>query len=549
MGESKKMGLKVKRVFEWILFFLSVVFILFLVYFQVSWKFILAFAFLFYVQLLIPERHHKKLALFVWIVLLAIFIWILLPEEEKGWRPYIRYDQIVAHEKELLVPDDENAAIIYRDIFDTIDMDEFRGSVNDVDDVLLSTFWRGSDYPDAAQLLNRYSTIIDKTFDAAKLDRCYFPLLKDDFQKPENYNEVANFWYAKIPEMSLKHVGDFLLLSANNDVSKNHYQLGLEKYFTVLQIADHMRQQSEVMDVLIGMSLEGKAFRCLHDLLLTTDLNSEDSNIIKERLEGINHVWKTEIKKVFDRDKLRNKSFMYAMLYQINEVNEIRYNRDPNSTLPSIIFIDPDPYDGGNAWIDRRPQLKHYLKVKLVKASLLFTSFFVPSNIDKTEEIFNENLTYCDDMLMPGYDWQKKEPFFTWKTTKINLSFFSKMMLEGIMAGCYENVHKGFLKIQAIKQATQIIIVLKRYKDKTGHWPESLDVISAQLPDGTLVDPMNNGAFVYYPAMDSFVLYSRGQNDKDEYDRLLRRYADDPNDIDYSLSRPDDIGIWPYIGN
>jgi hypothetical protein len=547
---TKKKVSKAKQILEWILIFLSILFLLTLIYFQLPWKLVLALVFLFCSDFLISKRHRKWANIFWGFVLLTIIIWILLPDQEEGWRPYIRYDEIVKHEQQRLIPDKENAALIYKKLFQSLNLDEFRDSIWDVNDILLSTFWVRSDYPDAAHFLNDHSVIVDQVFEALKRDRCYFPLLRNDFQKPNNYKEVADFWYRPLEEISLKYIGDFLLISANSDVSDGNVPLALNKYFAVLQIANHLGQQSEITDIMLRMSLEMRTYKCLQNLLIIEKLDSEDSMKIEERLKTVSHNWKSEIQKVFEREKLRNKSFVYAMLYQINGSGDIRYNRDPNSTLPSQIFIDPDPYDTPQSWLDEHPRKKDYLATKAVKASLLFTGFFVPSDVNETEKMFDKNLAFYDEMLSPDYDWEKKEPLFSWKTTKINLSFFSKMMFEGIMAGYYEKVYDVFLKTEAVKQATQVFITLNRYKNKTGHWPQSLDSISDQVPDGSLIDPMNSGAFVYRVDGDSFVFYSRGKNNEDEYDQLVRWHTDDPNEIDRSLMRrPDDIAIWPHVDN
>ena len=433
-------------------------------------------------------------------------------------------------------------------------MDGFCDSVRDVNEALLDTFWNSSDYPETAQLLNEYSIVNDQVFEAVKLNRCYFPLLKADFQKPENYDEVAGLWYHYSDyARHLRYIGKFILLSANNDVSEGKYDLGLKKYFSVLQMARHLRQQSELIDILVGMAFERKTFRCINRFLITCDLPPDYRRNIKKILGDVTYDWKADMQNVFEREKLRNKSLMYAIFYQINESGSIRYNRDPNSTLPAIIHICPtleDP-DQFQILLNSHPQAQSYLHKKATKASLLLTSFFVPLDINKTEKIFDKNLASHDEMLSSDYYWSKEDKrfMFTWTTVKINFSFFSKMMFEGIMAEYYERIHEIFLETRAAKQSTQIIVALEQYENKTGHWPESLDVISDQVPDGVLIDPMNGRTFVYRTEGDSFIFYSRGKNDEDEYNQLVRWYTDDPNEFDSSLRRPDDIAIWPHIDN
>ncbi|MBA7636927.1 hypothetical protein ES703_44555 [subsurface metagenome] len=79
-----------------------------------------------------------------------------------------------------------------------------------------------------------------------------------------------------------------------------------------------------------------------------------------------------------------------------------------------------------------------------------------------------------------------------------------------------------------------ILVALRRYKNKNDRWPESLDVIQSSLPAEILIDPYNNGPFVYKLTDDSFKLYSKGKNNIDEDGKYRRG--------------PDDWPIWPPRG-
>lgn len=85
------------------------------------------------------------------------------------------------------------------------------------------------------------------------------------------------------------------------------------------------------------------------------------------------------------------------------------------------------------------------------------------------------------------------------------------------------------LRLEATRRATPILIALRRYKNKTGSWPETLEDIEPKLLE--LIDPQNDGPFAYKRDGDSFLFYSKGPNGIDEYG---------------SYKRPaDDWPIWP----
>ena len=94
-----------------------------------------------------------------------------------------------------------------------------------------------------------------------------------------------------------------------------------------------------------------------------------------------------------------------------------------------------------------------------------------------------------------------------------------------------ETMHRVYIRMLRARRANRILVALRRCKNKTGHWPKSLDEIRSSLPKEILVDPSNNGSFVYVPADDGFRFYSRGENNIDEDGR-------------YGVGA-DDFLIWP----
>ena len=76
-------------------------------------------------------------------------------------------------------------------------------------------------------------------------------------------------------------------------------------------------------------------------------------------------------------------------------------------------------------------------------------------------------------------------------------------------------------------------MTLRRYKNKTGQWPQKLDDVKALTPAEIHVDPINGGSFVYKLTEENFTLYSKGKNNIDEGGKR------DPE------SGADDWLIWP----
>jgi len=76
-------------------------------------------------------------------------------------------------------------------------------------------------------------------------------------------------------------------------------------------------------------------------------------------------------------------------------------------------------------------------------------------------------------------------------------------------------------------RALCILVVLKRYQNTAGDWPEGLDDVRVSVPNEILTDPFNGGSFVYRRTGDGFELYSAGENKTDESRTLECKGGDD----------------------
>jgi hypothetical protein len=70
----------------------------------------------------------------------------------------------------------------------------------------------------------------------------------------------------------------------------------------------------------------------------------------------------------------------------------------------------------------------------------------------------------------------------------------------------------------------RIVFALRRHKDTTGAWPQSLSEIQAGLPHEALVDPLSKRPFLYRQGHGSFVLYGVGSNGIDDGGNIRSDY-------------------------
>lgn len=116
------------------------------------------------------------------------------------------------------------------------------------------------------------------------------------------------------------------------------------------------------------------------------------------------------------------------------------------------------------------------------------------------------------------------------KTQKMKEQFglFGHVM-RGIMDGPdLDKINELYLKHITTARGIHILIALRHYKNKTGYWPESLEQIKDLVSQDILIDPQNNGPFVYNLTDNGFTLYSIGPNNIDEAGRDINGADDSP---------------------
>jgi len=104
----------------------------------------------------------------------------------------------------------------------------------------------------------------------------------------------------------------------------------------------------------------------------------------------------------------------------------------------------------------------------------------------------------------------------------------------------YYSIHDTYLRAIAQQRGSGLIIALRRYKNKNGNWPVSLDEIKSLATAEIFVDPINGDSFIYKLTDENFTLYSKGKNNIDEDGKRDR--------LDEEKTGADDQLIWPQKG-
>jgi hypothetical protein len=514
------------RIVKWIGLGLLTILLIAAFIFRAPWKVITLLVIFLLACTALPKPYRKWFWLSAAVVVIALIVWVFLPDETEGWRPYTFDEELAVLEAKYTIPDSENAALIYNEVFEILDTDAnepnflFRDSFRQ--------FWKKKDHPETAQWLKEHKDTIEKLMQASKIEKCYFPIGADPMSFSMSIDRLA----------SMRRCAYLLISSANNNIAEGQIDAGLEKYLCVLQMADHIRQQPTVLDMLVGIAIEALALGQFKTFAVTGNATEQHLSVIEEALAKLKYDWTSDFPQFIEYDKLFAKNLV-GMFYAVNPKGKVRLNL--GVTMRAIMAQLPEDM--------KNEIVLTYWHRKLTKATTILAWLCMPSAPQKAVRILDDAYEKYYAMAKPDFDWQQEplEPFsrFTqWNFTQIrfNFNYFAELTA-AMAAGTYHGLHDTYLKTIGGKRGCQIIIALRRYKNKHGRWPESLDDVKDLASAEIFVDPINDSSFVYKLTDDNFTLYSKGKNNIDQSGQCSSTW--DPNTVQQIVEQ-DDFLIWPH---
>ena len=322
-------------------------------------------------------------------------------------------EQLAAIEAARAIPDAENAAIIYNQLMENYDESEFPPDSLSIE--VRRQPWLSKDYPEGAEWLKGMQETMSTLLEASKKEKCSFPLTGPK-QIEVQMDRIS----------AMRRWTRLLISAANNDIAEGRIDAGIQKYRSVIKMANHLCQQPVLLDYLVGGACEDLVLSCMKTFIVEGD-------VAEEHLKNV------------------------------------------EATIPQT----------QDNWAE------------------------VSSKIIEFESLYERKNVGLLDRLK-----------FAWQGMRVEDSI--------------ERMQDGYLRRQLWRRrGNRILIVLRRYRNKNGRWPQTLDDIKSLVPEEILVDPINGGSFVYKLTEENFTLYSKGQNNINEGGELS------------SDSGADDWTIWP----
>jgi hypothetical protein len=526
--ENEKRGI-VKLIFKWIGLGLLVALIIGALAFDAPWKVIALLLVTLAAHTILPKSAVKWFWLSAAAVVIVLIIWVFLPDENGDWRPYTFDEELTALQAKYAIPEEENAAVIYNQLLVDYNENTIAPNLSDPDIIHLtwSEPWTSDEYPQVAEWLKGHENTIAKLIEASKFEKCSFPIVADVEAFSQHMEIVA----------PMRHWAFLLVCAANNDLAEGRFDQAIEKNLTILKMAKHIRQQPITIDMLTGVAIEALAIKQFNRFVVTCDATEEHLNSIEKAVAEIKNDWSFDLPRFLECEKLMFKNFL-GMFYVVNSDGEIRLN--PGIAVKAMMTRLPD---------DMKNKITpKYWQKKRMKVSTIWAWFYMPSTLQQASEIIDAKFKKYYAMAEPDFDWQREPPelhsFLTqWDFTRIRFSFnyFIERSI-AMIGGSYYSLHDLYLRAIAEQRGSQIIIILRRYKNKTGHWPESLEEVKSFAPADIFVDPLNGDSFVYKRTEDNFTIYSKGKNSIDEGGEYETKHSDDYRKIEIIK---DDWMIWP----
>ena len=535
--EEVKKGGTIWRIFKWFGLGLLTALIISGLIFQAPWKVITLLLIVLAACRILPKPAVKWFWAGVGAVVIALIIWVFLPDRGE-WQPFTyNFDkELAALEAKRAIPDSENAAVIYSLLLE-IDDEEDESEPNFLSDgcydITGTGPWLSEDHPEIAQWLKGQESKIETLLEASKVEKCRFPINANIMTFDQQTDRLA----------AMRRWAYLLSRVANNDLGEGRINQAFEKYIAVLQMGSHQCQQVTLVEMMVGLAVEALALRRFDRFIVTGNAAEDHLTIIEEALTGIEHDWSSDFSRIFEYEKLLARS-MLSNSYEENPEGKTRLSQDPlvEARANAKALVEDEEMkkmltDEQMRRISKLSLPLTYRQRKVLKASTILSWFFMPSTPEKAGKIIDASYERLYTMAEPNFDWQKEPKKFSLTSAKFNYRFTTEMLVY-ILEPVYYSIHDIYLRTVATKKGSQIIVALRRYKNKNGTWPQTLDEIEPLAPAEIFVDPFNNGPFVYKFTDDSFMLYSKGKNNIDEKGEYNYDYEEEK-------AEPDDWLIWP----
>jgi hypothetical protein len=224
------------------------------------------------------------------VLIILAFLWI------SGPRKLRRIEQrIAAIEAARAIPDEENAAVVYNELLETVDVLSGQPDfIARTDPAAISGPWLSEDHPEAAEWLRTHQDSIAKLTQACRKQQCRFPI-STDMSSQAQHMRMLN---------AMRNWAHLLASAPNNDMAEGRVHSGLERCRCLIQMGAHLRQQLTMIDFLVGFAIEALGLQCLNRFIVEGDVTEGHLKTIEEALPEVRNNWARDWPQISEITKL-----------------------------------------------------------------------------------------------------------------------------------------------------------------------------------------------------------------------------------------------------
>ncbi|MHC4528443.1 MAG: hypothetical protein ACYS29_11235 [Planctomycetota bacterium] len=234
-----------------------------------------------------------------WLVRTTLFLLVILACVVLVWivsgKPSVD-EQIEAFDAARSIPDDENAAVIYRQLWETNLGRAVRPSFTRryTYGLITHRLWSSKDRPEAAQWIQSHQDTRSMLKQACERAKCWLPISTDRrvSKKLRDSVEVMREW------------AELLIAAGNNDMAEGRIDAGLEKYLCAVQMAKHLYQMPLTRNLWEGREIEELALARINAFIVEGDASEEHIGIVKVALPPMEDNWSRYWPEILEMESL-----------------------------------------------------------------------------------------------------------------------------------------------------------------------------------------------------------------------------------------------------
>jgi hypothetical protein len=480
---------RAKRIWKWIDRAGYPVTLAAFIFFQFPWKVTAIYAISLAPHLFNTSASFRKWDGRIRLALFAVFlVWLIIPWKKDGYVPFRFSEEIAAMEQQRFLLPDQNSYPIYDKLFHAFDPND--NVLPDWAEKDIQSFtkrvWTSAENPKLSEWLDHKQSLVAELKQILRFDHCRFPLefrIEESIDTKERYRYLK-IWYRILNLTANRHAG-------NGDIPK-----AIETYGILSKLGNDQFEQPVMIHHLLGMVSQITTCTGVMILAVQTQPTPEQLNDMEKLLDTMTIPGPEHWDRLMQYENMCFKNEFCGGMYEINNTDRIRFSRSSlDKLMGKEIRIAPIRSVG-------------------VKFGVALAWVFLPDHPSSFAQSMDKEFAKFIRISQPDLD-----PTAFLKEIRPRIRFNYTCPLQYLMttlAPAYIKVADLNRRCQAICHGTHIVIALRRYKDGTGHWPESLSELHGKISPDLMIDPSNGGEFVYRREGESFRFYSKGKNGIDD---------------------------------